>query len=668
MRPPGMNAFLPKADRPAPLAAVLRRLDLVLAEAVERTAAVTGSLPTDPLYPYVGPRGERADVIGATPSTILHVPEAAERLAEGDLLELGQRFGLDSVDQALVVLAVAPELEVRYQRIYGYLHDDATRRRPTIDLALRLLCGDLESRLSHALRLDLDGPVRRFGLVEVIPSDSLQAAGLALEVAPDPGFVRWLLGAADFDPRLDEPVVVPPVVPGLDPQVEGELLEIWLRTCGGARTPRLAIHGSTRELRRRVAAMLAAEIKRPLVSIQLDSSRSDRRVQAAIARRETLVRDAVLHVEGDLAALHGLPAPGIAGSTGPGEIDAPSFALETTPAVRRAAWMHVLADPELAQAAGDRYPLELESIESAARLARTTAAGAGAGRKITLADVAAAVHARAQTALTRLASPAKTTVGWADLVLPEHVVAQLRELGAQVVNRTTLRDVWGFDARRGLLGVTALFAGPSGTGKSLAAEVVAAELLLPLWRVDLSQVVSKYIGETEQNLSEVFAAAESSGVMLLFDEADALFGKRSEVTDSHDRYANLEISYLLQRMEVYDGIAVLSTNLLHHLDDAFARRLSSTIHFPFPDADLRRLLWRSIWPKRAPLDDDVDLDGLAEEYELTGGNIQNIAVTAANLAASDGRVIRRQHLDEAIDREYRKLGRSPLVTEEELAT
>jgi SpoVK/Ycf46/Vps4 family AAA+-type ATPase len=209
-----------------------------------------------------------------------------------------------------------------------------------------------------------------------------------------------------------------------------------------------------------------------------------------------------------------------------------------------------------------------------------------------------------------------------------------------------------------------LFAGPSGTGKSLAAEVVAAELLLPLWRVDLSRVVSKYIGETERNLSEIFAAAESSGVMLLFDEADALFGKRSEVNDSHDRYANLEISFLLQRMEVYDGIAVLSTNLLGHVDDAFARRLTATVHFPFPDPALRKRLWEQVWPDEAPVADDLEFDELAEKYELTGGNIRNIAVAAATTAASDGRVIRMVHVVDAIAREFRKLGRSTTPAEE----
>jgi SpoVK/Ycf46/Vps4 family AAA+-type ATPase len=179
---------------------------------------------------------------------------------------------------------------------------------------------------------------------------------------------------------------------------------------------------------------------------------------------------------------------------------------------------------------------------------------------------------------------------------------------------------------------------------------------VPLWRIDLARVVSKYIGETEKNLDAVFEAAEASAAMLLFDEADALFGKRSEVQDAHDRYANLEIAYLLQRMETYDGVVVLSTNLLRHIDDAFARRLTFTLHFPFPDAALRRRLWRGAWPREAPLDVDADLDALGEEHALSGANITNAVLHAAHLAAAEGEVISNEHLQRGVDLERSKLG------------
>jgi SpoVK/Ycf46/Vps4 family AAA+-type ATPase len=202
-----------------------------------------------------------------------------------------------------------------------------------------------------------------------------------------------------------------------------------------------------------------------------------------------------------------------------------------------------------------------------------------------------------------------------------------------------------------------LFAGPSGTGKTMAAEIMANELGLDLYKIDLSTVVSKYIGETEKNLARIFEEAETSNAILFFDEADALFGKRSEVRDSHDRYANIEISYLLQRMEEYDGMAILATNLHKNMDDAFVRRMHFTVEFPFPDARHRRLIWEKVWPTDTPRSAELDLDFMARQFELTGGNIRNIAVAAAFLAASDGQVVTMSQLVGATHREYQKMGK-----------
>jgi SpoVK/Ycf46/Vps4 family AAA+-type ATPase len=246
--------------------------------------------------------------------------------------------------------------------------------------------------------------------------------------------------------------------------------------------------------------------------------------------------------------------------------------------------------------------------------------------------------------------------GWEDLVLPETQKDTLREVAAQVGRRQVVYEQWGFAGRgsRGL-GVSALFAGPSGTGKTMAAEVLARELRLDLYRIDLSTVVSKYIGETEKNLRRVFDAAERSGAILFFDEADALFGKRSEVKDSHDRYANIEVNYLLQRMEDYRGLAILATNKKSHLDPAFLRRLRFLVDFPFPDAAHRGRIWRRVLPAAVPVR-GVDFDGLAR-LEIAGGSIRNIAVNAAFLAAEDGGALGMEHLLHAARREYAKLER-----------
>jgi SpoVK/Ycf46/Vps4 family AAA+-type ATPase len=245
---------------------------------------------------------------------------------------------------------------------------------------------------------------------------------------------------------------------------------------------------------------------------------------------------------------------------------------------------------------------------------------------------------------------------WDDIVLPAGVRAELEAIVAQVRYRAGVYGRWGFAERlhRGR-GVSALFAGPSGVGKTMAAEVIAQELRLDLYSIDLSGVVSKYIGETEKNLRRIFEAAAAAGAVLFFDEADALFGKRTEVKDSHDRYANIEVSYLLQRMESYPGLAILATNLKNNLDHAFFRRLRFVVDFPFPDVAQRREIWARIFPGQTPTD-RLDLGALAR-LEIAGGNIVVIAVNAAFLAAAEDRPVGMDHITRAARSEFRKLDR-----------
>jgi SpoVK/Ycf46/Vps4 family AAA+-type ATPase len=247
---------------------------------------------------------------------------------------------------------------------------------------------------------------------------------------------------------------------------------------------------------------------------------------------------------------------------------------------------------------------------------------------------------------------------WDDIVLPADGFIQLRELCARLRHQGTVLERWGYGrkhARR--RGITALFAGQPGTGKTMAAEIIAGDMGLDLYRIDLSAVVSKYIGETEKNLEKIFTAADQGEAVLLFDEADAIFGKRSEVRDARDRYANVEVAYLLQRLEAYDGLAVLTTNLRGNIDEAFIRRLDSVLEFPVPEEQERLRIWRLALPSEAPLGADVDLAFLARKFKLAGGHLRNIALTAGFLAAEDGDTIGMQHLVKATRREYQKLGK-----------
>jgi AAA+ superfamily predicted ATPase len=315
-----------------------------------------------------------------------------------------------------------------------------------------------------------------------------------------------------------------------------------------------------------------------------------------------------------------------------------------TAAVRDARWQAVDAvspshSPQSPESRSDASPLEGELVFRAARRQ--------CGRE--LASLAARLAPRHR---------------WGDLVLPEDARLQLREICERVAHRETVVERWGFGNRltRGG-GVNALFRGPSGTGKTMAAEVMAGALGVDLFRIDLASIVSKYIGETEKNLDRVFTAAEHANGIVFFDEADALFGKRSEVHDSHDRYANIEISYLLQKMEQFEGIAILATNLRGNMDDAFVRRLAFSVHFPFPDAAHRERIWRGIWPAEAPVDPDLDLALLARRFELSGGNIKNIAVAAAFLAAERGGRVEMCDVLHATQREYQKLGKTLTAAE-----
>jgi SpoVK/Ycf46/Vps4 family AAA+-type ATPase len=292
-----------------------------------------------------------------------------------------------------------------------------------------------------------------------------------------------------------------------------------------------------------------------------------------------------------------------------------------------------------------------EQFKLSAKTIFTTSALAGADQNLWN-----VCRSLARPKLEDLAQRLVPCAGWEDLVLPDLQTQTLHQIASQVRHRMKVYETWGFAAkgRRGL-GVSALFAGESGTGKTLAAEVLARDLGLDLYRIDLSAVVSKYIGETEKNLKRVFDAAEEGGVLLLFDEADALFGKRSDVKDSHDRYANIEVSYLLQRMEAYQGLAILTTNLKSAVDKAFQRRLRFTVSFPFPDAGQRAAIWSRIFPALTPTQ-DLDFAKLSQ-LNVTGGSIRNIALNAAFLAAEAKSPVAMGHLAQAARLEAHKIER-----------
>jgi len=329
------------------------------------------------------------------------------------------------------------------------------------------------------------------------------------------------------------------------------------------------------------------------------------------------------------------------------EVDRPS------PAEQRAMWDSALGEEggDLPEKLAGQFNVNQDGIASVVALARQSDAPEPFEQKLWQQCLT-----KTRPGMDRLAEKLDAKATWDDIVLPEQEAGLLRQVAAQVRVRARVYDDWGFRARmnRGL-GISALFAGDSGTGKTMAAEVLANALKLDLYRIDLSAVVSKYIGETEKNLRQVFDAAEDGGAILFFDEADAIFGKRSEVKDSHDRYANIEINYLLQRMEAYRGLAILATNMKSALDSAFMRRLRFIINFPFPGVAERKRMWERVFPVETRTD-PLDHDRLAR-FNLTGGSIHNIALNAAFLAAQNGNVVNMPLIFEAARNEFRKLDR-----------
>ncbi|MFD7495583.1 ATP-binding protein [Streptomyces sp. NPDC059832] len=601
-------------------------------------------------------------------------PDSGEASEERSrLTSLAAEFGLTALDVEILLIALVPDLDDRFEAFYGYLNDDVTRRRPSIGLALGL-CGLSPADQVARGRLAARAPLRegRLLLVEDLDRPFLSRA---LRV-PD-RVTAHLLGDDTHDPRLADLLAPWHAVPGVgDPAplagalAHGASLAYLREDQGGAGTA-LAASALTRAGHRVLGLDLARLAEDPSPAEAVRSLVREARLTGAGVVCAPL--DAVSREHPELLRLlTGTPVPTILVGRAPWDAAwsaAPPLLLHAPrvePSTRAALWTDAYDAPVPGTIDVDRllapFLLTPEQITRAARgAAQTTHLDGG-----TLTPDHVRQGARAQNAagLDRLARRIEPTVTWNDLVLPPDTHAQLRELTARARHRDRVLGEWGMRPGGGRgRGVSALFAGDSGTGKTMSAEVIAADLGLDLYTVDLATVIDKYVGETEKNLERIFSEAAGVNGVLLFDEADAIFGKRSDVKDAHDRYANVESAYLLQRMESFDGLAILATNLRANLDDAFTRRLDLVIDFPVPDPEQRLVLWERCLGPVLPRGKDLDLAFCAENFELAGGNIRSIAVTSAYLAADTDEPVTMPTLIHAIQREYQKLGRLTLASE-----
>jgi hypothetical protein len=621
-------------------------------------------------HPAGGEESREREQALALAAAALPAPSALEALSEA--------FGLSPFERDLLLLCAGTELDASIAALCASAHGEPARTYPTFGLALAALPDPHWSALVPA------APLRRWHLLGIGHGTTLTDSPLRINER----VLHYLAGVQHLDERLAdlvEPLPAPGELPASQDAVVAELLRLWAdpdRTGGWSL---IQLCGPDAAARRGVAAAACARRGLALHALPADAIPATLTEQENLRRlweRESLLGGSALLV--DAATLDAADGTQLAGVGrfldrvgGPvmlaiGEplrtLQRPAVLLDVnrpTAAEQHALWVEALGP--LARRMNGQIDTVVAQFDLSATTIRAAATQVGAGQGADPPEqlghlIWNACRRQARPRLDDLAQRIQSAATWGDLVLPEASLLLLQEAVAHVRHRTRVYDTWGFSRKgsRGL-GITALFSGGSGTGKTMAAEVLANELRLDLYRIDLSAVVSKYIGETEKNLRRVFDAAEEGGAILFFDEADALFGKRSEVRDSHDRYANIEVSYLLQRMEAYRGLAILATNLKSGLDTAFLRRIRFIVQFPFPDASQRAEIWRHVFPAELPVA-DLDPEQLAR-LNVPGGSIRNIALNAAFLAAAAGEPVHMAHLLRAARGEYAKLEKPLTATE-----
>ena len=673
---------------------ILRRLDCRLASAIDLAQTVYGTeAVTDPHRGLYVSEMDVERLLNREPGIPLFAIEQplADKPAFSLRLDLlQQQFNLTDFDLDLLLIALAPEIDRRYERIYAYLQDDVTRKYPSVDLAFNLLCISAADRLSRRARFAATAPLIHHGLIHLIPdSQDLSPSLLNHYLRLDEQIVQFLLGGQlDLDRRLAPfcQIVQPDVVLAdlpLDATVKQTLQQIATDVKSTQQPLKLYLRGVAGVGKQQIAAALATELQSPLLIVDLSQvlhRKADFLQTLQLVLQNIKLQLAVLYLPGidrlinqEQGVYYQQLLTTLADAAGTIVLGGNQVWEPITPE-RASVREIVLGMPDFQQRQtcwqthlnSRQVSLEASSLDALADRFRLTPAQIQAAVTVacqssspTLTTLFAAARKQAGQNLHTLTEKIEARYTWDDIVLPIDPLSQLREICSRVEHRQVVYQQWGFDRKLSLgKGLNALFSGSSGTGKTMAAEVIATELQLDLYRIDLSQVVSKYIGETEKNLDRIFHAAESANAILFFDEADALFGKRSEVKDAHDRYANIEIGYLLQKVETYSGLAILATNLRQNLDDAFVRRLQFIIEFPFPDEEYRRQIWSVLFPANAPLDPNIDFELLAREIRLPGGNLKNIALASAFYAAAAGGEIQMTHLIKAAQREYLKVGRT----------
>lgn len=617
--------------------------------------------------------------------------EASNNNIDLRLNHLTKEFGLDDFEIGALLICLAPALDLRYEKLYGYLQDDISRKNPGVGLIIDLLSPSGIEHLKKLAYFNENAPLFNNHLLRKMDYPNCENLSLLSQLLyVDPTVVSWLSGNY---PSCQDPDVNFVMAANSNHEIgnlsqETKLLLERVKDDNSI----LVLFGPNQVEKDSAANFVAHHKNRLILEIDLSCRENENNHfadQIKLGIRDARMIDAIPHIKSfEVCEVNGeiplqiqkniiqSPCPIIISSHTNCLINgiARERRLFSIPfpvpnyQERRNVWLHYSSAFEIEElmdfsALAGQFSLTTSQIRDAVSSAIDLAGMRG--EKPTNTDFFAAARANSNIKLSSLAIKLKPCFSWEDIVLPADQLSLLHEIVATVRSRSQVLESWGVGIKLASNnGITVLFAGQPGTGKTMAAGIIAVELKMDIYKIDLSTIVSKYIGETEKNLERIFQEAEASNAILFFDEADALFGKRSEVRDSHDRYANIEISYLLQRMEAYDGITILATNLRSNLDEAFTRRLQFAVDFPFPEDNDRLRIWRTLFPPNVPCQPDINYEFLARRFRLAGGNIRNIIINAAYLAASDGGMVTMSHILHSARRELQKMGR--LVSEPDL--
>src|SRR2546426_717125 len=651
----------PYADDRAYLADELGWLDTVLRAAVVRAARrgppATGACASAQAAARLLEGASRGDADSAEERRLLEEAETrrsgiAKRLAATEeagtvlrLPRLVRLFSLEPFEAELISVCLAAEVDLRYPRLYGFLQDDAAPRGPSVSMVFDLLCGDAREQFGARSALAPSGRLFRYGLLRSPERGGPALPLLARTLRLDDGVASHLLGSDELDARLARAsTLIPPRGETPADDALGALSAAFAHHVGDGASHRqwvAVLHGPDANRRDESARELCSRAGIPLLRVDAEAlleSEADAERASRLALREAALKGGALYLDfGDSLSrdaergpswLRGLERAlsdlGWATSISSREPVAVGDALKRQRFFsiehplppyreRKRLWSEALTASGLPasefNAAGlaSQFRFTRREITNAIEVARSSALLRRNGTSPTQKDLEAACRAESAPQLVSFARRMQSGYGWDDLILPASQRGHLREAVEYIRRREVIHGEWGFGQAHALgRGTNVLFSGPSGTGKTMAAGILARELGLELYKIDLSTVVSKYIGETEKNLSRIFFEAERSSAILFFDEADALFGRRSEVKDSHDRYANIEVNYLLQKMEEHDGVVILASNFTKNLDDAFMRRIQFSVAFPLPEKEERLQLWRRAFPAEAPLAKGID--------------------------------------------------------------